>query len=101
QRGLHRTAHVGRDRCAGRCAARGGQVVTPPTNGGPASGARTPKTLFELSRAGRRAWSLPSIDGRAFGVPAQFARETPPRLPEIDEPALVRHYTQLSERNFA
>jgi glycine dehydrogenase subunit 2 len=25
----------------------------------------------------------------------------PPRLPEIDEPALVRHYTQLSERNFA
>jgi glycine dehydrogenase subunit 2 len=63
---------------------------------------RTPKTLFELSRKGRRAWSLPDIAGKdQFELPPRFARSTPPKLPEIDEPSLVRHYTQLSERNFA
>jgi glycine dehydrogenase subunit 2 len=63
---------------------------------------RTPKTLFELSRPGRRAWSLPDISGKEqFELPSRFARSQAPKLPEIDEPALVRHYTQLSERNFA
>ncbi len=63
---------------------------------------RTPKTVFELSRPGRRAWSLPSHEGlTAVEVPDRFKRATPPHLPEIDEPTLVRHYTQLSERNFA
>ena len=61
----------------------------------------TPKTVFELSRPGRRGWSLPDVDGNAPGLPERFARGEPPKLPEVDEPTLVRHFTQLSERNFA
>jgi glycine dehydrogenase subunit 2 len=71
-------------------------------NGGPASLGRTPKTVFERSRPGRRAWSLPPHDGLApVHLPDRFQRKRAPHLPEIDEPTLVRHYTQLSERNFA
>ncbi len=33
-------------------------------------------------------------------VPAELARRTPPRLPEISEPELVRHFTALADRNF-
>jgi glycine dehydrogenase subunit 2 len=69
------------------------------TNGGPASLGRTPKTIFERSRPGRRAWSLP--DRERAEVPDRFRRSRTPKLPEVDEPTLVRHYTQLSERNFA
>jgi glycine dehydrogenase subunit 2 len=36
----------------------------------------------------------------AADVPAAFARRTPPRLPELAEPELVRHYTELSTRTF-
>ena len=71
-------------------------------NGGPGSLGRTPKTIFERSRPGRRAWSLPSHEGLApVDLPERFKRAAAPGLPEIDEPTLVRHYTQLSERNFA
>jgi glycine dehydrogenase subunit 2 len=65
------------------------------------NGRKTPKTLFELSRSGRRAWSLPDVEPGDFELAPRFRRATPPRLPEVDEPGLVRHYTQLSERNFA
>ena len=70
-------------------------------DGGPPSPLRTPKTIFERSKPGRRAWSLPDVDGGDFDLAASFRRSTPPKLPEVDEPTLVRHYTQLSERNFA
>jgi glycine dehydrogenase subunit 2 len=33
-------------------------------------------------------------------VPAELARSQPPRLPELAEPELVRHYTELSTRTF-
>ncbi|MEX2537748.1 MAG: aminomethyl-transferring glycine dehydrogenase subunit GcvPB [Actinomycetota bacterium] len=59
------------------------------------------QTIFERSRLGRRAWSLPAQNGHAAQLPERFARRTLPKLPEVNEPALVRHYTQLSERNFA
>ena len=36
-----------------------------------------------------------------FELPPRFKRSAPPGLPEVDEPTLVRHYTQISERNFA
>ncbi|HVE93088.1 MAG TPA: aminomethyl-transferring glycine dehydrogenase subunit GcvPB [Actinomycetota bacterium] len=62
---------------------------------------RTPKTIFELSRPGRRSWSLPDTTSGDTKVPERFRRRTPPKLPEVSEPDLVRHFTQLSERNFA
>jgi glycine dehydrogenase subunit 2 len=33
-------------------------------------------------------------------VPAELRRKEPPRLPELAEPEVLRHFTQLSTRNF-
>ncbi len=62
-------------------------------------------TVIELSRPGRRAWSLPEVDIDAPGVedlvPEGHRRTTRPALPEVSERDLVRHYTRLSQRNWA
>ncbi len=61
--------------------------------------------IFERSRSGRRAWSLPEVDVDAPEldelIPAEHRRGEPPRLPEVSELDLVRHYTRLSQRNWA
>jgi glycine dehydrogenase subunit 2 len=58
--------------------------------------------IFEQSRSGRRAWSLPSVEGSVDGlVPAEHRRDDAPALPEVSERDLVRHYTRLSQRNWA
>jgi glycine dehydrogenase subunit 2 len=56
--------------------------------------------IYERSRPGRRASSLPRPDLPVPTVPAELARATSPRLPEVSEPELVRHFTELSTRNF-
>ena len=33
-------------------------------------------------------------------IPAKLLRAEPPRLPEVAEPEIVRHYNRLSRRNF-
>jgi glycine dehydrogenase subunit 2 len=58
------------------------------------------KLIFEKSRLGRRAGSLPRYDLPKAEVPEELARRTAPRLPEISEPELVRHFTALADRNF-
>jgi glycine dehydrogenase subunit 2 len=61
--------------------------------------------IFERSRAGRRAWSLPEVDMDAPALddvlPSEHRRAEPPALPEVSELDLVRHYTRLSQRNWA
>jgi glycine dehydrogenase subunit 2 len=58
--------------------------------------------IFEQSRSGRRAWSLPSVDDAVDDlVPAEHRRAAAPLLPEVSERDLVRHYTRLSQRNWA
>jgi glycine dehydrogenase subunit 2 len=61
-------------------------------------------TIFERSRAGRRAATLPPLDvpGRPLDelIPAHLRRERPPELPEVSEPEIVRHYNRISRRNF-
>jgi glycine dehydrogenase subunit 2 len=59
-------------------------------------------TIFEQSVEGRRAFVAPELDVPRDddALPARFRREEPPRLPEIAEPEIVRHYTTLSTRNF-
>jgi glycine dehydrogenase subunit 2 len=61
-------------------------------------------TIFERSKPGRRAFVAPALD-----VPEQpldellsprLRRALPPRLPEVSEPEIVRHYNRLSKRNF-
>jgi glycine dehydrogenase subunit 2 len=56
--------------------------------------------IFEKSRPGRRAGQVPRHDLPAAEVPPELRRERPPRLPEVTEPELVRHFTALADRNF-
>jgi glycine cleavage system P protein (glycine dehydrogenase) subunit 2 len=58
------------------------------------------KLIYERSQSSRRASSLPHHDLPVPEVPAELARAAPPRLPEVSEPELVRHFTELSTRNF-
>ncbi|MGZ8716570.1 MAG: aminomethyl-transferring glycine dehydrogenase subunit GcvPB, partial [Gaiellaceae bacterium] len=48
----------------------------------------------------RTAYSLPRHDLPAAEVPAELRRGSPPRLPEVSEPELLRHFTELSSRNY-
>ncbi len=59
------------------------------------------RSLFELSRPGRRAWSLPDLDVPAVDPKQAFgdaAREDN-RLPELSEVDIARHFTRLSTLN--
>ncbi len=58
------------------------------------------KLVYERSKPGRRACSLPVSGVDAPGVPDELRRAEPPRLPEVSEPELVRHFTELTTRNF-
>jgi glycine dehydrogenase subunit 2 len=58
------------------------------------------KLIYEQSQEGRRASKLPRNDLPVPEVPEELRREKPPRLPEISEPELVRHFTKLSTRTF-
>jgi glycine dehydrogenase subunit 2 len=59
-----------------------------------------PKLLFEQSRPGRRASTLPDHGLPVPDVPSELARTKPPRLPELAEPEIVRHFTGLADRTF-
>jgi glycine dehydrogenase subunit 2 len=56
--------------------------------------------IYEKSRTGRRAGLVPRHDIPKADVPSELRRRTPPRLPEVTEPELVRHFTALADRNF-
>jgi glycine dehydrogenase subunit 2 len=59
------------------------------------------KLIYEKSQPGRRASAIPHHEGLpAPEVPAELRRAEPPRLPEVPEFELVRHFTELSTRNF-
>jgi glycine dehydrogenase subunit 2 len=57
-------------------------------------------TIYEKSKTGRRAFVAPELDVPAYELPEKFQRREPPKLPEIAEPEIVRHYNRLSKRNF-
>ncbi len=61
------------------------------------------KLIFEISREGRSAHSLPKLDVPAEAIekllPAEMLR-TELNLPEVSEVDVVRHFTNLSRRNF-
>jgi glycine dehydrogenase subunit 2 len=59
-------------------------------------------TIFEKSKEGRRAFVAPELDvpHQDGLLPDNLRRSEPPKLPEIAEPEIVRHYNRLSKRNF-
>jgi glycine dehydrogenase subunit 2 len=58
------------------------------------------KLIYERSQPGRTSYTLPRHELPAAAVPDTLRRAEPPRLPELAEPELVRHFTELSTRNF-
>lgn len=61
------------------------------------------KLIFELSRPGRKGYELPADNYMTDGlsaIPSGLLRETPAELPEVSELDVVRHYTNLSNKNF-
>jgi glycine dehydrogenase subunit 2 len=61
-------------------------------------------TIYERSKPGRRAFVAPALDVPEHPlddlIPARLRRAEAPRLPEVSEPEIVRHYNRLSKRNF-
>lgn len=59
--------------------------------------------IFEISRAGRKAYSLPSCDVPERSVkaliPEEFLRKADAELPEVSEVDIARHFTRLAHRN--
>ena len=56
------------------------------------------KLIFEISKPGRRGYSLPEPCAKCQGadaIPATLRREKAPELPQVSEPDVVRHYTNL------
>jgi glycine dehydrogenase subunit 2 len=59
-------------------------------------------TLFEKGAPGRRAFCAPDLDVPHVDglIPERMRRAEGPRLPEASEPEIVRHFVNLSKRNF-
>ncbi|MGI8427543.1 MAG: aminomethyl-transferring glycine dehydrogenase subunit GcvPB [Actinomycetota bacterium] len=60
--------------------------------------------MFDVSVPGRRASTFPTLSDRLKkpqdALPAHFLRRQAPLLPEVSELDLVRHYTNLSRKNW-
>ena len=56
--------------------------------------------IFELSKEGRKGYSLPKNNFGSYEIPASLQRAEDAQLPECDELTVVRHYTNLSNNNF-
>ncbi len=66
------------------------------------TGPRLQPTIFERGKPGRGGGKIPHPQADALDrVPAEARRATPPALPEMNEPDVVRHYVNLSQLNFA
>ena len=58
--------------------------------------------IFEHSSPERSTPSqYPANSNKINDIPAKFQRKTRPQLPEVSEMQAVRHYTQLSQKNFS
>jgi glycine dehydrogenase subunit 2 len=65
---------------------------------------RATQLLFEQSRPGRRGMRLPALDvpeSPGELLPPESLAAAPPPLPELTEPELVRHFTNLSTQNMS
>jgi len=56
--------------------------------------------IYELSSPGRKAYTLPDLDVPVAAMPERYVREEV-NLPEVSELDFVRHYTHLSQKNYA
>ena len=63
---------------------------------------QSPRLLFESGSLGRTAFSWPEKTlPVSDSIPQEYLREDIPGFPEIGELEVLRHFTRLSQRNFA
>lgn len=62
------------------------------------------KLIFEVSKEGRKGYSLPELDVNEVSVseliPSEFLREKEADLPQVSEVEVIRHFTNLSHKNY-
>ena len=62
------------------------------------------KMIFELSKPGRKAYMLPANDVEDVAVdsliPGELLNDSELDLPELYEVDIIRHYTNLSNKNY-
>jgi len=62
------------------------------------------KMLIDLSKKGRKAYSIPQYASGTKNVgdylPPELSRKTEPTIPEVYEVDVIRHYTNLSNKNY-
>ena len=61
------------------------------------------KLIFELSKEGRKGYTLPENRLKEYtlaSLPEGLKRQQAPELPEVSEFDVVRHYTNISNKNF-
>lgn len=60
--------------------------------------------IFELSKEGRKAYSLPDLDVEAGAlndlIPSELLSDKALELPEVSEVDVIRHFTNLSNKNY-
>ncbi|OGL48535.1 MAG: glycine dehydrogenase (aminomethyl-transferring) [Candidatus Schekmanbacteria bacterium RIFCSPLOWO2_02_FULL_38_14] len=63
------------------------------------------KLIFEVSSEGREGYSLPELDVPVVQpervVPDRLVRREDTNLPEVSEPEIVRHFVNLSKKNYS
>ncbi|MFA5880202.1 MAG: aminomethyl-transferring glycine dehydrogenase subunit GcvPB [Candidatus Margulisiibacteriota bacterium] len=62
---------------------------------------KTEKLIFEKSIPNRRGFTFSSPDNIKIALDSKFLRESEPKLPELSEFDVVRHFTRLSQLNFS
>lgn len=58
------------------------------------------KLIFEISKEGRIGHDLNITSNNLSKLPKELLRDEDLLLPEVSEPDVVRHYTNLSQKNF-
>jgi len=58
------------------------------------------KLIFEISKKGRKAYSLPKSEFKNHVINKDLLRDELAELPEVSELEAVRHYTNVSFKNF-
>jgi len=58
------------------------------------------KLIFEISKSGRTGFSLPKSEFKKYSLASNLLRDKDASLPEVSELEVVRHYTNLSFKNF-
>ena len=56
------------------------------------------KLLFDISKPGRHMDLIPKCEVKAYDFENSYLREQAPRLPEVSEVELDRHYSELSKQ---